>query len=153
MNEELIQLLRQVKDTWGRETVSAILARLDSYPIKWNGTLRRSISYEQEAGLDGDINFFMADYGQFVDQGVNGTSIQRGSQFSFRGQWKGTAAAIKPWADSKGFNNWALARKIQRDGIKPRPFFNSVVEQRVEGLGDAITGAIAEYMNNAINRQ
>lgn len=150
MNEELINLLRQVKDQWGRETVAAIIKRLDTYPIKWKGTLRRSITYEQQEGADGDIDFFMADYGKFVDDGVNGTSTSRGSQFSFKGNWKGTAFYIKPWATSKGISPFAVAKSIQKKGIKPRPFFNSVIEQRVAVLGEDITQAVADYMEQQV---
>jgi hypothetical protein len=153
MNEELVNLLRQIKDQWGRETVAAILKRIDSYPIKYKGTLKRSISYEQDSSLDGDIEFFMADYGKFVDQGVNGINQARGSQFNFRQtSIKGVAYHIKPWATSKGLNNWAVATNIVRKGIKPRPFFDSVIQSRVNVLGEAITQGMADFMDNQVDR-
>ena len=153
MNEGLLALLRQIKDQWGRETVAAILKRIDSYPIKYKGTLKRSIFYEQDNTTDGDIEFFMADYGKFVDQGVNGINQARGSQFSFRQtSIKGVAYHIKPWADSKGIQNpWGVATNIVKKGIKPRPFFDSVIQSRVNILGEAITEGMAEYMDTQIN--
>jgi hypothetical protein len=152
MNEELLALLIQIKDQWGRETVAAILKKIDSYPIKYKGTLKRSIFYEQDKTADGDIEFFMADYGQFVDKGVNGIAQARGSQFNFKQKSiAGVAFHIKPWATSKGLNNWAVATNIVKKGIKPRPFFDSVIQTRVNFLGDAITQGIADYMDDQIN--
>lgn len=153
MNEELIDLLRQIKDQWGRETVAAILKKIDSYPIKYKGTLKRSITYEQDKSVDGDIEFFMADYGQFVDKGVNGIAQSRNSQFNFRQtSIKGVAYHIKPWADSKGLNNWAVATNIVKKGIKPRPFFDSVIQARVAVLGEDITQGIANYMEEQVKK-
>lgn len=153
MNEELILLLKQIKDQWGRETVAAILKRIDSYPIKYKGTLKRSISYEQGKDVDGDIEFFMADYGKFVDQGVNGTQVTRGSKFNFRQtSIKGVAYHIKPWATSKGIQNpWGVATNIVKKGIKPRPFFDSVIQSRINILGEAITQGMADYMDDQVN--
>lgn len=152
MNEELLALLKQIKDQWGRETVAAILKRIDSYPIKYKGTLKRSVFYEQDKTPDADIEFFMADYGKFVDKGVNGTGQTRNSEFSFKQtSIKGVAYHIRPWATSKGLNNWAVATNIVKKGIKPRPFFDSVIQSRVNVLGEAITQGIADFMDNQIN--
>ena len=152
MNEELILLLKQIKDQWGRETVAAIIKKIDSYPINYKGLLKRSISYEQGTSLDGDIEFFMADYGQFVDKGVNGILQTRGSQFNFKQtSIKGVAYHIKPWALSKGLNNWAVATNIVKKGIKPRPFFDSVIQSRINVLGESITQGMADYMDDQVN--
>jgi|688.fasta_scaffold706582_2 hypothetical protein len=152
--DELAQILKLVQDKWGRETVNAIVRKIDSYPIRWNGTLRRSISYSQAQGIDGEIEFNMADYGKFVDEGVNGIFQNRNSPYSFRiSSIGGVAFHIKPWASSKGINNWAAARSIARDGIKPRPFFNSVIESRTPQLGEAITKAMADFMETTFKQQ
>jgi len=153
MNEELLDLLAQIKDQWGRETVAAILKKIDSYPIKWKGTLKRSVFYEQDKTADADIEFFMADYGQFVDKGVNGTTQNRNSQFNFRqSSIKGVAFHVKPWADSKGINNWAVATNIVKKGIKPRPFFDSVIQSRINVLGENITQGVADFMEAQISK-
>ena len=69
---DLKTIIEAASDQWGRETVAAILKKIDSIPIKWKGTLRRSVSYEQDGT---DISFNMADYGKFIDEGVSGTEI------------------------------------------------------------------------------
>ena len=147
---ELKDLLQQVTDQWGAETVAAILRKLDSYPIRWNGTLRRSISYEQDGT---DIRFNMADYGSFIDEGVSGTVVKRDTPFSFRGRYKGTAFYIKDWALSKGLNQWAVAKSIQKKGIKPRPFFTSVIESRIPELEPLITQATEDYLISVLQQQ
>lgn len=146
---ELIKLLQAAQDQWGKGTVNAILKQIDSYPIKDKGTLRRSISYSQ--AKDGNITFNMADYGEFVDKGVDGVIQSVGSPFKFKGNWKGTAFYLKEWAASKNLNPYAVAYRIQERGIKPRPFFTSVIESRVPDLGKAINDAQTEYLNKTIN--
>jgi len=146
---ELLKLLQQVQEQWGRETVEAIIKKIDEYPIRDKGTLRRSIFYAQAP--DGSVNFNMADYGQFVEEGVDGLLKSQGSRFKFRGNWKGTAFYLKEWASRKNLNPYAVAYKIQQNGIKPRPFFTTVIESRVPKLGEAINAAQAEYINNQIN--
>lgn len=158
MNEELLLLLKQIKDQWGRETVAAILRTMDTKrnSLTFNGTLRKSIIYEQQNDLDGDISFFMADYGHFLDQGVNGTLSAYSTQFKFSGdkdKIRKMGGALKPWADAKGLNPWALAHSIQKKGIEPRRFFDSVVEARLGTLGESITTGLADYMTARINGQ
>lgn len=147
--KELIKLLEDVQDKWGKETVQAILKKIDSYPIKDLGVLRRSISYSQDRS--GSVTFNMADYGQFVDKGVDGLLQSVGSTFKFRGNWKGTAFYLKEWAARKNLNPYAVAYKIQKEGVKPRPFFNSVIESRVPDLGVAINKAQSDYLASTIN--
>jgi len=147
---DLKTIIEEASDKWGRETVAAILRRLDSYPIRWNGTLRRSISYEQDGT---DIRFNMADYGSFIDEGVSGTVVKRDTPFSFRGRYKGTAFYIKDWALSKGLNQWAVAKSIQKKGIKPRPFFTSVIESRIPELEPLITQATEDYITSVLQQQ
>jgi hypothetical protein len=152
MNEQqLIELINSVKDRWGRETVAAIIQKIREENLVFNGTLERSISYEQDAA--GEISFFMADYGVYQDQGVNGTEGQVGSQFQFKGNWKGTAFHLKEWATAKNLNPYAVAKSIQKKGIQPKKFFTSVVESRLNVLGESINQSITDYMTMLINRQ
>jgi hypothetical protein len=152
MDEQLLNIIRQVKDKWGAETVEAILAEIDKYPIKWRGTLRSSISYEQDPGLDGDVSVYMADYGQFIDEGT-GVFGPRGQRIPRQSIPK-IAYHLKQWATSKNINPYAVATKIvERGGVKPRPFFTSVVEKRLNDLGLDIENAIVAYLEQSINNQ
>jgi hypothetical protein len=150
---DLIQILLRVKSEWGMETVNAIKAKIEQEDAIFSSQLLNSITFTQELTLDGDVKFIMADYGQFIDEGVNGLTTQWGSQFSFKGNWKGTAVAVGDWAAAKGLNQWALGRSIQDKGIRPRKFFTSVVEARIPELGPMLETAYATYLNQQINRQ
>lgn len=152
MDEELKKLLAEAYDTWGRDTVKAIIKKIDEYPIRYQGTLRRSISYQTgKVGGGDEVSFNMADYGKFIDEGVNGTLRSRNSPYSFKGKWKGTALAITPWARAKGLNPYAVAYRIQERGIKPRPFFNSVIEARFPELERLISQAAQKALDNQID--
>lgn len=150
---ELIQILREVKLNWGIETVRAIQRAIEAENAIFTNELFNSITVAQNPDLDGDVTFGMTDYGKFIDEGVNGLLQDWGSAYSFRGQWKGTAVAIETWANSKGLNQWALGRSIQDKGIKPRKFFTSVIESRMDVLATDLEAAYTNYLNDAINRQ
>jgi hypothetical protein len=150
---DLILILQQVKANWGIETVNAIKTKIQEDQIIWNGDLLDSIQSIQDSSLDGDITFKMADYGKFVDEGVNGLNNSVGSQFSFRGNVAGMGAALKPWADSKGLNAWAVAWTLQKEGYKPRRFFNDVIASRMGDLATDIERAYGTYLNEQINKQ
>ena len=150
---ELIQILLRVKSEWGMQTVNAIKAKIEQEDAIFSSQLLNSITFTQEVSLDGDVKFIMADYGHFIDEGVNGLTTQWGSQFSFKGNWKGTAAAVGDWAAAKGLNQWALGRSIQDKGIKPRKFFTSVVEARIPDLATMLETAYTTYLNQQTNRQ
>lgn len=153
MNEQLIQLLQQAKAEWGIETVQAIRNKINEIGLIWQSNLVNSIGFEQDDTLDGNITFKMEEYGKFLDEGVNGLEVTHNSQFSFKGNWKGTAVAIKEWAASKNLNNWALGHSIQKKGITPRRFFNSVIESRLPNLATNLDVAYRTYLDNLINNQ
>lgn len=150
---DLILLLQQVKLEWGIETVNAIKARIQEEQAIYEGTLLDSITIQQEENLDGNISFKMTEYGKFIDEGVNGLLQSQGSQYSFRGNWKGTALAIQSWARAKGLNEWSTARSIQDKGITPRRFFKSVIENRLPQLARDLEVAYTTYLEQQINNQ
>ena len=150
MNEQdLIKILADVQRAWGQETVTAIQNKIREIALIDTGDLGASISFTEE---NNEVKFIMIDYGKFQDQGVNGLIVSHGSEFSFRGQWKGTAFAIKNWANARGLNPFATARSIQNKGIKPKKFFNSVVESRMPVLEDGTNAAITDFMNAIVQK-
>lgn len=149
--EQFLALIREVKDKWGRETVAAMVKAIEKQNIKWRGTLKRSVMYEQDNTLDGDIEIHMADYGKYVDEGIgpagiNKRPILKGDPKADRKKIGAIAYHLKPWASSKNLNPFAVATKIAKYGIKPKPFYNSVLTARVQILGDMIIEAQKEYL-------
>ena len=149
----IYEVLQEAKRQWGIETVQAIKNKINEEGLIWQNNLINSIGLNQDDTLDGNITFKMFDYGKFLDEGVNGLTNNFGSQFSYRGNVKGMGAALKPWADSKGINAWAVANSLQSKGLQPRRFFNSVIESRLPDLATKIEQAYTLYLNNAINAQ
>ena len=58
----------------------------------------------------------------FIDKGVNGVLVKRGSPYSFSGRFKMIpVSAITPWMRVKGIPDsakYAIAKSIYRDGIQ-----------------------------------
>lgn len=149
----IYEVIQDAKRRWGIETVNAIKKKIEQEDLIFQKNLYDSIGLNQDDTLDGNITFKMTDYGKFLDEGVNGTENLFGSQFSFQGNWRGTGAAIQDWATSKGLNPWATAKSIQKKGIEPRKFFNSVIEERLPQLALDIETAYTTYLNDMINNQ
>jgi hypothetical protein len=150
---DLIRILLEVKSNWGMETVEAIKRKIEEEDAIFTSELRSSITFTQDTTLDGDVNFIMADYGKFIDEGVNGLITSWSSQYSFKGNWRGTAMAVGDWAQAKGLNKWALGHSIQNKGIRPRKFFYTVIESRLPNLAQDLEAAYTAYLEAQINRQ
>jgi hypothetical protein len=139
MNEELKKIL----DEWGAETVAKIIQAIDTNNLKWRGTLRRSIIYQ--IGED-NIQFLMADYGQFFDQDSGSPRFSKKNKGAL-------AYHLKDWASSKGLNNWAVATNIvKRGGLKRKPvnFFTVVIEKQIAELVPMLDESIVRYLDNRI---
>lgn len=143
---DIQDILNKLLDKWSQETIEAMLKKIDEQDIKWRGILRRSLAYEiTNQGVD----FLMADYGKFIDEGTGifGPRAQRIPTTSI----PGIAFYIKPWAQSKGLNNWAVATRIvQRGGIPAKPFFKTVIEQRLQTQQATIQQGLQDYITQRI---
>jgi hypothetical protein len=154
---ELYAILQEVKRQWGSETVAAILAEMQRQNLRYEGKLQESIEFKQDATLDGNITFEMLEYGEYLDEGVNGQASAYTTRFQFSGdpqKIRAMGGALFAWATSKGRNPWAVANSMQRKGLRPRRFFKNVVEQRVnENLGPMLEQAYINYLEQMANRQ
>jgi hypothetical protein len=157
---ELIILLQDVKRQWGTETVAAIVAEMQRQNLSYEGKLQESIAFKQDETLDGNITFGMLDYGQFLDLGVNGARSAYTTPYQYKGITQNDPARVRrmggalfAWANSKGLNPWAVAWSLQKNGLKPRRFFASVIEQRLAELKPQLELAYTTYLEQQINRQ
>lgn len=139
---------------WAEETIAIMLRVMDTSNqsgLRWRGQLRNSLKYVlTEEGVD---ILMTAAYGQFQDEGVNGLRNNYKSPFSFSAARTGVidkkvvgkmARALRAWAKSKGLNEFAVAYSLQRKGIKPKRFFKTVYEARIDILVREIEKAYAE---------
>jgi hypothetical protein len=108
----------------------------------FSGSLRDSIKSEIEFNEAGtaNVSVYMADYGNYINEGVNGTLLSRGSRFSYKDKMP-PISALQGWAKAKGINPWALRYSIYTKGIKKNPFVERSFE---DGTLDRMATDIAE---------
>lgn len=140
--------------------------------------LEKSIRYEVVKEADGfTVNFYMNNYGTYVDKGVSGTQ----QQHTFKNYqnkvistpYKYTTKQPPPgilakWISKKGIkgrdkktgrfiSNMSLAfiigRKIKRDGIKGLSFFQKPLMLGLKQFGGDMLKAVKEDLINTINKE
>ena len=105
------------------------------------GSLSKSIKGEIKATPDMvEMEFVALDYFTYQDEGVNGTQVNRGSQFSYRDKMPPTSA-FKSYSNSLG-GQFAIAKSIQQKGIAPKRFFKEELENDMKDLPTAILSDI-----------
>jgi hypothetical protein len=130
----------------------------DNAPIN-TGKLAESINSEVGFDANGnvDLDITMNEYGLFINAGVNGVTISRGSIYSYRDK-KPPISALQGWAKSKGINVYALQNSIYNKGIQKQPFIDeSVSDVNVVRMADDLANNLwndySEIENNInINR-
>ena len=129
-----------------------------------SGDLLNSI--QGEVRVDNNLYTFVInlnDYWKFLEYGVNGTAVDNGSTYSFKGKTVNTDA-IEKWITVKGIvphsiNNkvpstkqlaYVISRSIARNGIKGGHYLNSSLQST-----DFINNIIEEFskqINIVINK-
>lgn len=133
MNDELKKILEE----WGQDTVTAIQATLVAQKNIASRTLLDSIEYTLGPSF---VEFTMAEYGHYLDQGVN------------KG-WYPPIGPLKTWARLKRLPPSAafVARaSIKKRGLKPRKFFDMVIEREVRNLLPKLDKGFIEYIDGRI---
>lgn len=117
----------------------------------WTGKMLASIDGTiQHDGEGYFVELDAEEYAHYLDQGVNGKKTRRGSQFSFRDKMP-PISAIKPWADSKGINPYAVQRSIYMKGIKPIYFLEKSMIEEEKHLLDYLAEAQVDALLNGFD--
>ena len=113
----------------------------DNAPVN-TGKLAESINSEVAFDENGnvDLDITMNEYGLFINAGVNGVTVSRGSIYSYRDK-KPPISALKGWAESKNINVYALQNSIYNKGIRAQPFID-------ESINDANVRRMADDLAN-----
>ena len=138
------------------------------------GSLYNSLNYSLETEVGAFlVNFFMEDYGKFVDKGVKGktstyaetraalSQFQYGSGTGIKG---GLTKGIKGWLGKKRFQwktktgqfmsydsmAFLIARSIYNKGIKANLFFSKPFENELKGLENSLLNAFVLDVEHAI---
>jgi len=162
-------------NSFGKQVVNRAKANLGR--AKGGSTkLAQTIKFEVKPDADGFVvNFYMADYGTFLDKGVSGNkkkqSFKNYENQSESSPYKYTtkqppSGILAKWISKKGIkgrdkktgrfiSNLSLAfligRKIKRDGIKSLSFFQKPLGLGMKQFGEDLLGVIAEEIKDNIS--
>lgn len=147
--------------TYGSQVEQEIERRLASSGKEASGKLMQSIRYEvREKANSIVIAFIMADYGKYVDKGVQGAESKRAgdggkSIYKFKDKMP-PAKSIKQWLKIKGIPESAsfpIRRSIYRFGITPTNFFTIPTTRRQKQLADGIKKNMILDVENLIGKE
>jgi len=163
-------------ESFGKQVVNRSKGGLQK--AKGGGTsLEQSLRFEIITDADGfTVNFYMADYGTFVDKGVSGTQKQQkfkdyknkviSSPYKYTTKQPPPGILAK-WISKKGIKgrdkksgrfitNLSLAfiigRKIKRDGIKGLSFFQKPLGLGLKQFGKDLLKNVKEDIIDTLNK-
>tara|TARA_R100000900_G_scaffold29416_2_gene23199 strand:- start:737 stop:1279 length:543 start_codon:yes stop_codon:yes gene_type:complete len=164
-------------NSFGKQVVNRAKGNLQK--AKGGGTdLEESIRFEVITEDDGfTVQFYMNNYGQFLDKGVSGTKeIQNykdynnkviSSPFKYTNK-QPPPGILSKWISKKGIkgrdkktgrfiSNMSLAfiigRAIKRDGIKSLSFFQKPLGLGLKQFGKDLLDNVAEDILNTLNKE
>ena len=128
-----------------------------------SGELYNSLGYDLNVSPNSfSLEFYMADYGAFIDEGVHGSKSSyletRNSRFAFSGRFKTIPTkALDKWTVTKGIAprdkqgrfisrqslKYIIAKSIYEKGIKASLFFTKPFEKAFDNLPTEIVEAYA----------
>tara|TARA_R110000851_G_scaffold167125_1_gene312730 strand:+ start:422 stop:955 length:534 start_codon:yes stop_codon:yes gene_type:complete len=162
-------------NSFGKQVVNRAKSNLGK--AKGGSTkLASTIKFEVKPEADGFVvNFYMADYGTFLDKGVSGNKKKQ-SYKNYKNQSESSPYKYKnkqpppgilaKWISKKGIkgrdkksgrfiSNLSLAfiigRAIKRDGIKSLSFFQKPLGLGLKQFGKDLLGAIAEDIKDNLS--
>ena len=150
---------------WMQDVIKLTVEGIERVDAKATLNLRQSVGFaelpiEQKVA---QVAMEMASYWKFVEYGVNGVRVNRGSPFSFRSinPSEKDVADIRKWAIDKGLGipadeidaaAYNIAKSIKRRGIKGRPFLNPVLsEAKMDELVTSIAQVVGKEISISIN--
>jgi hypothetical protein len=155
-------LTRKYLTEYGQSVIGEMKTRLTNQGKEATGTLHKSLKFRtQEKDNEFIVSFFMAEYGQYVDKGVNGYARRVGSIYSFKpkdGNHKPQRKSkfiesLKKWCKVKGLPEGAafpIRRNIWKFGIKPTNFFTIPTTRRQKQFEQMIAKNMAKDIDNNI---
>jgi hypothetical protein len=128
-----------------------------------SGDLYNSLGYDLKVNPNSfSLEFFMEDYGAFIDEGVHGSKSSyletRNSRFEFTGRFKTIPTkALDAWVVRKGIAprdakgkfidrqslKYVIAKSIYEKGIKASLFFTKPFERAFDNLPPEVVEAFA----------
>ena len=127
--------------SWLKTYIRTLKARVP----KNSGALSKSIK-GNIVERDGDvvISIEALEYLEFLDKGVSGTEKKYNTPFSYTTKMPPTSA-FKAYSNSLG-EQFAIAKSIQKKGIKPGRFFESKLNNDLDDLPGAVVDDLLDGM-------
>jgi len=127
-----------------------------------DSNLAQSIRYTVTPTGEGGFRFELLfdDYGNYLDEGVQGKGGRKASGGSWRNKGGGSrfkfndkrpplrskdgdpTKSLEVWANTRGINKWAVQESIFRQGIKANHWFSDVIDS---GIVNELTEALEQY--------
>lgn len=136
--------MSQVMGNIAAEMVYCLKQTIDEKGLNFKGNLKDTVRMPVEMfGQRMVATLFMADYYDYLNQGVRGIGGNRksnnqpweikapNSPYSFKKGPK--VSVIREWAQSKGLNEYAVRTSIAHKGIRPRYFFDDCMKETFTG--------------------
>ena len=149
---------------FAKYVVSQSKANLTRQKKNASGNLRNSLGYDLKVSENSfSLEFIMAEYGMFIDEGVHGSKSSyletRNSRFEFSGRFKTIPTkSIDKWVVRKGIKGtrdekgrfidrqslkYVIAKSIYEKGIRASMFFTKPFEKAFENLPQEVIEAYA----------
>lgn len=149
---------------FAKYVVSQSKANLTRQKKNASGNLRNSLGYDLKVSENSfSLEFIMAEYGMFIDEGVHGSKSSylesKNSRFEFSGRFKTIPTkSIDKWVIKRGIKGtrdekgrfidrqslkYVIAKSIYEKGIKASMFFTKPFEKAFENLPNEIIEAYA----------
>lgn len=138
---------------------------------KGGGPLDKSLSYKPfESKSEFGVNFYMEDYGVFVDKGVQGwktgrTASGAKSPYKYKPKNKGFKStnkrskfieALKTWAAKKGMNKnaaYPIRKKIWAEGIETTLFYTIPIVRSEKRFSEGIEKSMKTDLERTIQKR
>ena len=155
---------QEALNKFAKYVVSQSKANLTRQKKNASGNLRNSIGYDLKVSENSfSLEFIMAEYGMFIDEGVHGSKSSyletRNSRFEFSGRFKTIPTkSIDKWVVRKGIKGtrdekgrfidrqslkYVISKSIYEKGIRASMFFTKPFEKAFENLPDEVIEAYA----------
>ena len=153
---------KQILNTFAKYVIQQSRSNLSKSKKNVSKALYDSLDYEIMANKDFiELSFSMLEYGQYQDQGVSGTKKNYNTPFRYTNKMPPPKAFDK-WTVRKGIAprgsggkfekrkglNYAIAKTIFEQGIRPSLFFTKPFEARFQPMLDKLEQAFGQDFEN-----
>ena len=155
--------VKKALDSFGSSVVSGSKKELARKKKNASNNLSKSVDYAVKVSKNSfQLDFFMEDYGKFIDKGVRGAGGVRkttskfkktnnkgklwkikakNSEFKFGKAGGVSAKHFRGWSKKKGLSEYAVAKAVYHQGIETTHFFTNTFDKAFKTLPEEVIKA------------